>query len=372
MDRVKELSGETQAINGMLKYLLETDQIEKLRLIYEHEKTQLLDFIMKGDNVNTTDILELVSILFAGCEEIILAIHGQSDLVSMKTATFLYAVDFKIEPVYKMFNDLIDNLNDEISLRLAREILKMYHNNGNRMPLLIYAAKNDSEETVQNILAFAPEEATRLDSENRSFIYHAACEGNLGVLDSLKEILRGQRIPGQCPLVGAVLNFREDSLSFFLLDEKSKGYYSFTAQDLEDTAFATAISGSLFCLKVLRNAGVLNLYCHRGDVTLLSTALRNDRIGFATALINEYGYDINFVGDDPVNPGGHALVFVLDKLTTCETFLKKGANQNIMVPVPGKDLESGNSDIINFISLKEYLETCGDVKLVKLFNKYKQ
>lgn len=371
-----QLSGESLAINRMFKFLLETGQFEKLRLIYEHEKTQLLDFILKGDDLDTGDISQLVvSVMFVGqeSEEIVLMIQGESNSFSIKAAAFLHAVNFKTETVYKMFTELIENFDDGNRSRIAREILNLYYETGiGRIPFLIYAAKNDSEETVQNILAFAPEEATRLDSENRSFIYHAACEGNLGILEGLKEFLKGKqlKIPGECPLIGAALNFRDDSLSFFLEDEGSKNHFSFTEKELEYAAFATAVSGSVRCLKVLRNAGVLNIYCYRGNDTLLSIALKNGKPGFATSLIGEFGYDINFVGEDEINPGGHALVFLLDKLTTCEYFLKKGANQNIMVPRPIKDLESGQNEEISFVTLREYLEMCGDAKLVKLFNKY--
>lgn len=365
-----QLSGDLFEVNEMFKFLLETGQVEKLRLLYEHEKVQLLDFIMKGFDVNAKDMLELISIIFSGNEELILMIQGEANLFKMKTIAFLYAVEFKTELVYKMFNELIDDVDENDRLILAGEIINLYYKNGeNMMPLLVYAAKNDSEETVQSILAFAPEEATRLDSNGFSFIYQAACEGNLGILNGLKEFLKGKPIPGQCPLIGAALNFRDDSLTFFLEDENSKNYFNFTEKDIEDAQFATAVSGSLRSLRVLKRNGVgFNLYCYRGGDTLLSTALKNNQIGYATSLIEEFKYDINFVGEDSINPEGNALTFVLDKLTTCELFLKKGANRNILIP---KDLLTGsNGSTMEFFTLKEYLEMCGNAKLIQLFNKY--
>ena len=361
-----QLTGEPAEIHEMFKYLIETGQVDKLRTIYEHDKANVLDFIMKGGSV---DVLELVSVIFVGNEQLILKFQSETDSVALRTAVFLNAVDFKIEPVYKMLNELIEDENSRI---LGKEIIKEYYKDENRIPFLAHAAKTDSEEALQSILAFEPSEIDRLDSKGCSVLYHAAFEGNLDILNLLKDSVKGKPLVGQCPLIGAALSNRSDIISFFLEDKEnsSREYFNFSQQEIEDAAFASAIAGHIGVLRVLKRATDLNLHCYRGNNTLLSTALKNDKIGYAMNLIERFGFNVNFVGDDAVNPEGHALIFVLDKPTTCEFFIRKGANRNILVAVLLGDSEIDADGPLRYVPLKEYLEMSGNEKLIKLFNKY--
>lgn len=366
-----QLSGLTSAINEMFKYLIEKGQKGKLRVIYQHDKVSLLDFIMKCTNVSVTNVLELVSVIFDQNEELILQIQSYSDnLFRIRAAVFLYAVDFKIESVYKMLNELIDNSEVPESKMTARELLNFYYEDEeDRMPFLVFAAKTDSEEALLSILAFEPSEIDRLDSKGCSVLYHAAAEGNLGILEALKEQVKGKPLAGQCPLSGAALTNRDDSLSFFL-EGASKEYFDFSQKDIEDAAFASAVAGNIRILRVLLRSTTLNLHCYRGDNTLLSVALKNDNPGYAGLLVERQGYNVNFVGEDPINPNGNALTFVLDKLGTAEIFLKMGANRNPLIPAIVKDSEADPDSPVTYITLREYLDISENEKFKKLLNKY--
>lgn len=366
-----QLSGSPSAINDMLKYLIESGQNGKLAIIYQHDKVNLLEFVMKGASVTTSNVLALLPVIFGENEEIVLEVESYShSSFAIRAALFLYAVDFKIEHVYKMFNELIDDEEPlSESKMVARELLNLYYKDEGRMPFLAYAAKHDSEEALQNIVDFEPSEVERLDSKGCSVLFHAAAEGNLGILEALKEQVKGKPLPGQCPLIAAAIHNRDDSLAFFL-EEGNKEYFNFSPKDIEDTAFTSAVAGNIGIVRVLLRMTNLNLYCYRGDNTLLSVALKNDKYGYAGLLVERYGYNVNFVGEDPINPNGNALKFVLDKPGTAEIFLKKGANRDILVPVIVKDTETDPDGPVTYMPLKEYLDIFGNEKLIKLFNKY--
>lgn len=357
----------------LFSYLFQAVEVgheaEKLKIIYEHDRQMLLDYILlKGSEIPLESLMNFVTnTLTAVSDEIISELDlFQLNHLGLRVAIYLHAIKFKIDQVYKIVNELIDDEHNAEFREIARILLERYYNEPGSLPLSIYAARNDAEETLLNILAFDPEELNRLDSDECSVVYHAALEGNLGILEALKEQVGGKRLLGRSPLIATAIRNRDDSLEFFLV--KNPTLFTFTDEEIEEAAFTSAMYGKFTILRILKATGRLNLYCHHGSSTLLSVALKNDQLGFAQLLVERMGYNVNFVGEDPVNPAGNALAYLLTKYGTLEIFLKRGANRNVMVPASGSFNEDDEAQ--QLIPLKQYLETCNDPKLIKLFNKY--
>jgi ankyrin repeat protein len=346
------------------------DQLEKLKAVYLHDKNLLLDFILKGtlEITETTLSTFIFPILFDDREDkeniFIDIISHLGSSYHCKVSIFLQAVEFKIDVVFSSFVSVLEE--DENSV-LASVMLFEYNLVEGRIPLLVYAAQNDFEDTIEMILKFDSNELYRLDESGASAFYYAAATGNIYVLDTLKEFhTLGHGIAGTCPLIGAAKNNRDDSLEFFLV-HNNPNHFNFSAKDIEETAFAAARFGKSPILKILLKHTDLNIYCHSGCWTLLSVSLQCDQLGFSKRLIESFGYDINFVGEDPINPDGHAIVFLLQKPDTLDFFLKNGANINVRVSASLCQLYTG---LEKYISLPEYMELCPNPKIDKILGKY--
>ena len=341
----------------MLKYLFESGQFGKLGIIFSRDRMILLSFILKSMEITNKSLT-----IFAN-NNIFEPNIIELDPIKLRASIYLHAVQFEIEHVYKIVLELIDSGSH---VHMVKELLREYYGKKGVQPLLVFAAKNDTEEEILSILNFEPSELTRLDSKGCSVLYHAAYKGNLDILEALKGKTGIGEMVGKSPLLAAAINNREDSLEFLLAeDESGKSFFNFTDAEIEDAAFASSVHGNIRILKILLATKRLNLYCFRGPATLLSSALRSGQFGFAQRLVGIFNYNVNFVGIDPINPEGHALTFLLNKYDSAEFFLKRGANLKIMVPVC--EIEDGP---VTQIPLSQYLKISQDAKLIKLINKY--
>ena len=361
------LSQSDQRVNEMLQQLIETGNFEKLKVIYKFDKVKLTDFIIKSmkdsPDCNQKTLLNLTLALLPSANEELLStlLSKVSEFNSNEVKVLFYLNAFKYDTAqaYKMLTELLESG----SMLMAKILIEKYHVNEALEPLIIYSARNDCEEAFLNILRFEPSEIERLDSNNCSLAYHAASEGNIDVLNAIKEFMVGKKIKGKGPLIGAAVKNQEESLEFIL---KNGDFFQSSMEEIEDCALESAVHGNFSILQALLKKTQLNLYAHRGSTTLLSAALTNEKIGYARLLIEKLNYNVNFVGEDSINPNGHALRFVLTKLGITELLLKRGANQNILIPVAPES--SGPSE---WITLQNYLDTRGNEKLVNLLNKYK-
>ena len=357
----------------------------KLKIIYKHDKSLFISNLLENDFViDEVVLIRLFEIMFNGDDkEILLDLKSEFNQSIIKAKLFLHAVYFETSIIYKVFMELLESQSQSQSqdyswkLQLARKILTRYNTQTmiqlELMPLMIYALKNenDPEESVRMMMDFDCSEANRLDSFGCSPIYYAAYNGQLELLELFKE--RRVQINGKGPLIGAACNDRSESLKWFLIDQvQDKGHqdnqkfqYKFTIEDIEDAALAAATHGHSGIINFfLKNKSTteFNLHFHRGSDTLLSVALKNDRIGFVTRLVDVFKFNVNFSGNDPINPNGHVLTFLLQKPTIMEYFLKKGARRNVLVPAKSSKSE--------YIELAKYVETCENEQLIKIFNKY--
>lgn len=347
---------------------------EKLGLIYAFDKFAVLDFLIKsrgGDQIRTLEVIDLAYIIFPDFDLSFSLIETSlitTDSFACRAQLFLHAVDYSTDRVYTVLNDLLDDesIREENSdySKMAHEIITRFYLH-KKCPLSMSVIKENLGYSIVPILNFDPEECDQMDEGGRTIFYYAANEGP----DRLKEIsflnskYSGKRLAGASPLIGAALSGREDSIEYLL--NECKGVFEFTTSDFEEAALASAFSGSTAVLKMLKKYSNLDLYCYRGSDTLLSVALMKNQIGYANLLVKTFNYNVNFAGEDVINPEGSALVYLLDKHQIAEFFLQKGANRNIRIPVQGTE------DQIEYITLDQYLETSGDEKLRAILDKFK-
>lgn len=352
----------------MLKFLFETRQIEKLKLIFEKDSEILLNFILSSTELPDEFVMNFAQEVFNAQPDVLdeLEPFVDDDPVSFRVTFYLYACQFDIEKVYQKVIELIEDYNNtgnESSSLAADALMESFYSNSDSESLLIYSSKTDSEEGFITLFNFKPSELDILDSEGCSVVYYASLEGKLDILTFLKgELIENQPLKGKSPLVAAAINDRDDSLEFFLDEPR----FYFSTQQIEEAALTSAVHGNFGILKLLAKTNQLNLYCNRGKLTLLSLALENDHLGYALKLFEKFNYNVNYSGEDPINPNGHALAYLLDgkqKYPTIETLLKMGANTDIMVPTSPFTPD-------NLIHLSEYLSNSTDQKLVALFRKY--
>lgn len=362
-DRGIQLSLPEPAITDIFKHLVDSSQFGKLKVIYERDRLKLTEFILKSGELSSEAILMLASQVFSkSAEQDLLDLQESTrdySTIGLRVAFYLFAVYFDPQEVYNIITSLLDA--GEANHVLTKEIISQYNRKPECVvPLLIFAIQKGLE--FRTIVEFEPTEVDRLDSENCSIIYHAAAEGNLDVLEFFNGQMERRELAGSSPLIGAAKNNRDDSLKFFLEDSN----WLFTEKDYEDAAFTAAICNNFSFFKLILNAGKVDLYSYRGDLTFLSAALRHGSLGFAKLLVERLDYSVNFVGEDPINSEGHALVYVLEKYSFSEMFLKRGASRNIKVYIEDEDSE----DQERLVSLDEYLLLKKDTKLMKLLEKY--
>ena len=358
-DRGVHLSLPEGEISAIFKHLLETFQSGKLKMIYSRDQLKLIEFVLKNDEISSETILSLAStVLSKGNEEAelnLLESARNDSTLELRVIFYLYAVDYDPRHVYNIVTSLLYSGYD--NHEVIREIISQYNRKSGTMPLMSFAVQNGFD--IATVVEFEPSELDRLDTHNCSIIYYAACEGNLELLESIEAHLMGRQLSGVCPLIGAAENNRDDSLNVFMRSES----WLFSRADYEDAAFTAANYGNFRFFTILIKAGRVDLYCHRGNLTFLSAALKNEEFGFAKLLVERLDFNVNFVGDDPINPDGHALVYVLKNLGGFETFLKRGASRNIKITIDLGDEE-------RLVTLDEYLVIMQDSKLIKLLAKY--
>lgn len=427
-DRGVQLALGESVLHEIFKHLFETGQFGKLKVIFDRDRLKLIDFILLNEELAPEAILALSSHVFPKSEEYIQlileeTIRCQSTMV-LRVTFYMLAINYESQDVYNILNSLLESSE---KAPIAREILNQYNRRQGTTPILIFSLQKGLE--FKTILSFEPSEIDRLDSGYCSVIYHAACEGNLEALEFFKTQMIAREVLSQynseqnilpilvfllqkglkfgsifdfepsamdclaaelfyhescegsvdtleffkplnldikfagiCPLIGAAIKDRDDSLEFFLNNDDC---FRFSEEDYVEAAFTAAFYNNFTIFRLLYATGKVNLYSYRGDSTFLSVALKRKNFGFANLLIDRYKYDVNFVGEDPINPKGNALTFVLNYPSIVETLLKNGANRNIKVYIQEEeDTEE------SLVSLNEYLEICKDPKLVKIFNKY--
>lgn len=379
LNQLFDFEKSTEVFNFLTDSYPKKEVDAKLKIIYNHDKALFMSNLLEIDFViDELVLIRLFEIMFNGGDEekeILLDLKSDFNQSTIKAKLFLHAIYFKIPIIYKVFMELLESPDNSWKLQLARAILIRYNTQSmiqsELMPLMIYAVKNDSEEeSVRMMMDFEASEANHLDSFGCSPIYYAAYHGRLDLLELFKE--RRVEINGKGPLIGAACDDRDESLKWFLIDQarikddkdNQEFQYKFTIKDIENAALAAATNGHSGVIKFfLKNKSIgFNLHFHQGSDTLLSVALKNDRIGFVTRLVNVFNFDVNFSGDDPINPNGHALTFLLEKPSIMEFFLTKGATRDVLVPA-----KSSNSE---YIELVKYVETCENEQLIKIFNKY--
>lgn len=360
-----QLSLPEVVLTEIFNHLVDNRHFGKLKVIYEHDRLKFNELVLKNEELTIEAILNLAFHVFKKRAEQDLMILQESDRLysttELRVAFYLLSSSFDPQEVYNVVTSLLEADEESLNHVLIKEIIDQYNRKPGTVPLLIFAVQKGLE--FRTIFEFEPNEVDRLDSENCSIIYYATCEGNLDVLEffnSQAEI--GRKLAGLTPLIGAAKNNRDDSLEFFL--EKSNRV--FDQKDYEDAAFSAAIFNNFKIFKMLFTAEKIDLYCFRGDSTFLSVALKNGNLGFAKSLLERLNFNINFVGEDPINPEGHALVYVLDKYSFVEMFLKLGASRNIKVYINQEDERSEGL----LVPLDEYLRIKMDARLIKLFEKY--